>query len=224
MIAITTQHYTESAPILTSICSGTASTQCHQNIVWLVPYTTRPEAFVPALALAGKRTSSQGSGKLQVPNMGSQQNKAQDQISWPKQQQKRHQYLWKQHYKQPETLYGSFWESLKKVCNKHGVQGYFRGGKTIRNLLVAPRIKISCSRKVESYTDINVIRWSVMKKHWRVFKNNWREVQRTLKVPFPSIWSFQHLWSYYLYRKFQHSGEGGPEPHQNHQRSIKYKS
>ena len=30
-------------------------------------------------------------------------------------------------------------ESVKRTCNKHGVQVYFRGGVTIKNLLMAPR-------------------------------------------------------------------------------------
>ena len=30
-------------------------------------------------------------------------------------------------------------ESLKKVCTKHGVQVYFKGGNTIKNLLMAPK-------------------------------------------------------------------------------------
>ena len=30
-------------------------------------------------------------------------------------------------------------ESLKKVCSRHGVQVYFKGGNTIKNLLVAPK-------------------------------------------------------------------------------------
>ena len=30
-------------------------------------------------------------------------------------------------------------ESVKRTCNKHGVQVYFRGGVTIKNLLVAPK-------------------------------------------------------------------------------------
>ena len=30
-------------------------------------------------------------------------------------------------------------ESLKKTCGKHGVQVYFKGGKTIKSLLVAPK-------------------------------------------------------------------------------------
>ena len=33
-------------------------------------------------------------------------------------------------------------ESLKKICDKHGEQVYFKGGHTIKSLLVAPRIKI----------------------------------------------------------------------------------
>ena len=33
-------------------------------------------------------------------------------------------------------------ESLKKVCSRHGVQVYFKGGNTIKNLLVAKKIKI----------------------------------------------------------------------------------
>ena len=30
-------------------------------------------------------------------------------------------------------------ESLKKVCSRHGVQVYFKGSNTIKNLLVAPK-------------------------------------------------------------------------------------
>ena len=30
-------------------------------------------------------------------------------------------------------------ESVKRTCNKHGVQVYFRGGVTLRNLLMAPK-------------------------------------------------------------------------------------
>ena len=32
-------------------------------------------------------------------------------------------------------------ESLKKTCNKHGIQMYFKGGKTIKSLLMAPKDK-----------------------------------------------------------------------------------
>ena len=38
-------------------------------------------------------------------------------------------------------------ESLKKACSKHGVQVYFRGGRIIRSLLVAPKDKDSIIKK-----------------------------------------------------------------------------
>ena len=43
---------------------------------------------------------------MQVPSMGCQESKAEDQSSRPKQQQKRYQQFWKQHQKQPGCLYG----------------------------------------------------------------------------------------------------------------------
>ena len=38
-------------------------------------------------------------------------------------------------------------ESLKKVCSRHGVQVYFKGGKTIKNLLMAPKDKDPVMKK-----------------------------------------------------------------------------
>ena len=38
-------------------------------------------------------------------------------------------------------------ESLKKICGKHGVQVYFKGGNTIKTLLVAPKDKDPILRK-----------------------------------------------------------------------------
>ena len=35
--------------------------------------------------------------------------------------------------------YRGFSESLKNTCRKHGVQVYFKGGNTIKNLLMAPK-------------------------------------------------------------------------------------
>ena len=39
-------------------------------------------------------------------------------------------------------------ESLKKACSKHGVQVYFRGGKTIRSLLVVSKDKDPILKKI----------------------------------------------------------------------------
>ena len=54
-------------------------------------------------------------------------------------------------------------ESMKKACSEYGVQVYFKGGNTIKNLLMAPKDQDTIQKKVESYTDTNVIGWSVMR-------------------------------------------------------------
>ena len=47
-------------------------------------------------------------------------------------------------------------ESINKTCSKHGVQVYFKGGNTIKNLLVAPKDQDTIQKKVESCIDTNV--------------------------------------------------------------------
>ena len=54
-------------------------------------------------------------------------------------------------------------ESIKRSCKKYGVQVHFRGGLTIRNLIMAPKDKDHILKKVGSYTDIDVIGWIVMR-------------------------------------------------------------
>ena len=54
-------------------------------------------------------------------------------------------------------------ESFKRTCKKYGIQGHLKGGPTIKNLLMAPKDKDPILKKVESYIDINVTGWSVMK-------------------------------------------------------------
>ena len=38
-------------------------------------------------------------------------------------------------------------KASKNICKKHGIQVYFRGGKTIKDLLVAPKDKDSITKK-----------------------------------------------------------------------------
>ena len=38
-------------------------------------------------------------------------------------------------------------EGLKKVCSKHGVQVYFKGGNTMKNLLLAPKDQDAIEKK-----------------------------------------------------------------------------
>ena len=54
-------------------------------------------------------------------------------------------------------------KSIKRLSEKCGVQVHFKGGITIKNLLMAPKDKDHILKKVESYTNIDVIGWSVMR-------------------------------------------------------------
>ena len=38
-------------------------------------------------------------------------------------------------------------KSFKNICNKHGMQVYFKGGNTIKNVLVAPKDKDTITQK-----------------------------------------------------------------------------
>ena len=48
-------------------------------------------------------------------------------------------------------------ESIKKICSRYGIQTHFKGGRTIKNLLVSPRTKTLWSTKVVPSTGTNVV-------------------------------------------------------------------
>ena len=54
-------------------------------------------------------------------------------------------------------------ESFKRTCKTYDIEVHLKGGPTIKNLLMNPRIKIQSLKKVGSYTDSNATRWIVMK-------------------------------------------------------------
>ena len=47
-------------------------------------------------------------------------------------------------------------ESIKKICGRYGIQTHFKGGRTIKNLLVSPRTKTQWSTKVVPSIGTNV--------------------------------------------------------------------
>ena len=75
-------------------------------------------------------------------------------------------------------------ESLKKACSKHEVQVYFKEGMISGTSLWLERTKIPSLKRVESYTDINVAGWRVMKSTLvnlpRTFGERFREYQKSL--------------------------------------------
>ena len=53
-------------------------------------------------------------------------------------------------------------ESLKNVGKEHGIQTYFKGGNTIKSLLMTPKDKDHISKKVASSTGSSAIGWTAM--------------------------------------------------------------
>ena len=76
-------------------------------------------------------------------------------------------------------------ESLKRTCNKYGVQVYFKGGVTITNPLVAPKNQDPMLKKVGSSTDINVTGWTVMKNILESLPEHLEKSSRNIKRPHP---------------------------------------
>ena len=52
-------------------------------------------------------------------------------------------------------------ESIKNVGKKHGIQTYFKGGNTIKSLLMTPKDKDHITKKVVSSTDSSAKGWTV---------------------------------------------------------------
>ena len=48
-------------------------------------------------------------------------------------------------------------ESVKNICNKHGTQVYFKGGRTMQNILVAPKLMASSPRRAGCSTDTSIL-------------------------------------------------------------------
>ena len=81
-------------------------------------------------------------------------------------------------------------ESIKKACSKHGAQVYFKGGMTIKNLPIAPKDKDPILKRVESYMNINVTGWSVMKSTLESLAEHLERGSKNTKGPFANIWPF----------------------------------
>ena len=48
-------------------------------------------------------------------------------------------------------------ESIKQICGRYGIQTHFKGGRTIKSLLVSPRTKTLWSTKVVPFIGTNVV-------------------------------------------------------------------
>ena len=46
-----------------------------------------------------------------------------------------------------EPYIKGFTEDVNSICDKHRIEVYFKGGRTIKNLLVAPKVKDTITQK-----------------------------------------------------------------------------
>ena len=63
-------------------------------------------------------------------------------------------------------------ESFNNICNKMNIQVYFKGGNTIKNLLVAPMDKDSITQKSGVIYRLSSTGWSVMRSTWGSLKGH----------------------------------------------------
>ena len=85
--------------------------------------------------------------------------------------------------------YSGLSESIKNIDSNYGVEVYFKGGSTIKNLLMSPKDKDPIQKTEWSRLQIPMwqggLWWGI---HWRVLKNFWRKVQGTSETPLSHIW------------------------------------
>ena len=110
------------------------------------------------------------------------------------------------------------------MWKKHGIQVYFKGDKTIKDLLVAPKDKDHITKKSNMIyrfkCDGVECDEEYIGESSKIFGDRFKE---HLKPPSPNIWPFQHHRSYYYTAKFQYNAEGGPKPHEAYKRSNLHK-
>ena len=137
---------TGNPPIQTSTYRGTVTTTSQQNLVLLTPSTIGPKQCIEILSFSTKRRIT---SERHSPNVNT--------LNW----------LWTRWRKglssHPERLLmgltstapqapspplmklipytQGLCESIKKICGRYGIQTHFKGGNTIRNLLVSPKDK-----------------------------------------------------------------------------------
>ena len=101
-------------------------------------------------------------------------------------------------------------ESLKKICKRHGVDMHFKGGRTLKNILVSPKDQDKITNKnsvIYSYSCGSIdCGEEYIGESGRSFGERYKE---HLKAPSP-IFHHQNISGHEnIYRKFQDNRKGG---------------
>ena len=78
-------------------------------------------------------------------------------------------------------------KSIKKACSKHGVQLYFKGGMTIKNLLMVPKDKDPIFKRIRVIYRYKCDRVECDEGYIEESSRTFGETQRIPKGPFPNI-------------------------------------
>ena len=144
---------TGNPPTQTNIYSGTITTTSQQNLVLLTPSPIGPKQFVAIPSLSTKKWITSGRHLPQCKYPKWALNKVQKRLNKPSMevtdgannqgtagtQPTTNEVKTKGHIVIPYTQ--GLCESIKKIYGKYGIQTHFKGGSTIKNLLVSPKDK-----------------------------------------------------------------------------------
>ena len=159
----------------TSTCSGTVITTSQQNLVLITPSPIGPKQCVAILSFSAKKWITSG---RQSPNVNSPKwalDKVEKRLNGPSRevtdwannqgtagtQPTINEVKPKGHIVIPYTQ--GLCESIKKICGRYGIQTHFKGGSTIKNLLVSLKVKDPMVNKSGVYTGSNVVTLPVMR-------------------------------------------------------------
>ena len=103
-------------------------------------------------------------------------------------------------------------ESFENICNKHEIQVHFKRGRTMKNLLVAPRDKVTITKEsgvIYRYMCVRVkCDYVYVGESTRTLRERFKEY---LKAP-PNLWISKHDRSLHSCWQLQHYEKEGPEP------------
>ena len=138
------QLFIENLHIPTSTSNGTAIMKYLQSTVWSVPYSIGPKKLLHKTTLGGWTSSYQTSPiSMQIPQMGIEQNrdenKSQETVQNKNQGLRGNINTTKRRTHITVPYIKGLGESVKNICKRYGIQVFFKGGKTIKDLLMAPK-------------------------------------------------------------------------------------
>ena len=85
-------------------------------------------------------------------------------------------------------------ESIKTICKKCAIQTHYKGGRTLKNILVTPNAEKASNKRVNEYIDTDATGWNVIMSTPGSQPEPLGKVQGTPEGTFAHIWpSIQNM-------------------------------